>query len=218
MSLYQIYSDLQDEFLVAENSLLTFASNKPANWSIGSFAQDDIFYLDGWVSYVWQGWCKFCRSCLINSILGTTTGSGSITTKVPNASSEYAVSGASILAAKKKPIQWNPNAVLRLEPTWGDVDKINNIATRLNPSNEISILSGASMGSTAAKDFQTIRNACAHLNLQTGAEVSAINTRYITFPINHPTQSLFWSNPVSKDFLAIHTLDELLNSGFIMIG
>ncbi len=218
MALYQIYSDMYRDLLVAEDELLEFAANKPTTWTASAFALEDEFYLVGWLSYVWQTWCNFCRTCIISSAMGTTTGSGQIVAQLPDAIAETNVSGAAIRAAQRRPLVWTSNSVLRNEPTWGDVDKLHDVVIGMAPGNSAALLSGIAAASTAAKTLQTIRNAAAHRNHETLVSVNALRSRYVAFPILHPLHSLFWTSATKTEYLAIEALNELTTAAFVAIS
>src|SRR5262249_47581188 len=105
------------------------------------------------------------------------------------------------------------NTVLRAEPTWGDVDVLNKILTKLRPNNHTQLLSAFSAIYSSAKALQTIRNGTAHHNVQTMNEVRSLQSSYIVFRITHPTHALFWTEPSSNDFLVTFAIDELKVAG-----
>lgn len=49
--------------------------------------------------------------------------------------------------------------------------------------------------------MQLIRNAAAHTNDETMAEVRAIAVSYVAFPIVLPADAIFWSVPATGDFV-----------------
>lgn len=131
----------------------------------------------------------------------------------PFASSEAHVSGAAIRAKgmNKVPPYWGATSTtLRNEPTWGDVDTLARILPRLGSSNQSQLLAAISAASQSAKSLQFIRNAAAHNNPETMADVLAIRSQYVVFPITHPVHALYWTNPSSGDFLAPAALDDLV--------
>src|SRR5689334_5531064 len=106
------------------NALVThfrdFAANKGVPTSATHFALEDEALLEGLLSKVWQSWCSFCRSCVIESCMGTTTASGGPVHRLPQASSVAHASGAAIAARplRARPPYWGrPNTILRYEPT-----------------------------------------------------------------------------------------------------
>ena len=152
--------------------------------------------------------------------MGTTNGQGALVSQHMNALSEGHVSGAAIRAkATPTPPTWGrTNLILKNEPTWGDVDVLNLIIPRLGSANRAQLLAAFSSASDSAKALQTIRNASAHYNLQTMANIQGMRSQFISFPITHPIQALYWVNPISSDFLIQHALDELLEVGLAAIS
>jgi hypothetical protein len=71
------------------------------------------------------------------------------------------------------------------------------------------LLAAFSGVSPFAKALQLIRNAAAHHNQQTLAEILALQPSYQAFRINHPTQALFWLEPASNDFLVTSAIEGL---------
>jgi hypothetical protein len=147
----------------------------------------------------------------MSSCLGCVTATGGAVPPVAGATNEFEVSGAAIKAKRSAaPPYWGfPNSVLRLEPTWGDVDVLNTILSRLLPTNAPQLLAGFSSSYSKAKAIQTIRNGTAHLNAQTLAEVAAFSSAYHAFPIVHPVHALFWTDSGSGDFLVTRAIDDL---------
>jgi hypothetical protein len=136
------------------------------------------------------------------------------------ATTEAHVSGAAIIAKKNAsgPFWASPNQDLRLEPTWGDTDVLVRIVSRLVPNNSTSLLAGFSSSHPSAKALQLIRNASAHNNSQNMHDVMALRSSYIVFPVVHPIQALFWTEPTSKDFLVTSALVELKSSAQVTIA
>lgn len=220
MALYDHWSKLTDEFDQVSTHFHDFASGRTSISSATDFVLKDECTLEGLLSRTWQAWCGFCRSCVFESCLGTTSGQGSLITQHIYASSEAHVSGAAIRAkaTPKLPTWGGTNSILKNEPTWGDVDVLNRIIPRLGPANQGQLLAAFSSGSDSAKALQTIRNASAHYNQQTIASVQGIRSQFITFSITHPIQALYWINPNSSDFLIQHALDDLAEVGLAAIS
>jgi hypothetical protein len=193
-----------------------FAATKPALSSPAAFSFVDECLLEGLLSRAWQSWCTFSRRCVVESCLGSTTSAGLAVPGVHGVTTEAEVSGAARAARRNpNPPYWGsaPNTELRLEPTWGDVDVLNSILTRLNPSNATQLLAAFSEGHESAKALQAIRNAAAHNHNQSIAEIRRMSSAFIAFPISHPTHALFWITPTSKDFLITHSLADLCDVG-----
>lgn len=192
--------------------LSAFVSAKSSLASATDFSLREECLLEGMLSRIWQSWCRFCRLTVVRSCLGSTTASGVVVVPVAGALSEHHISGAACSAVRKHATNcWTaaPNTVLRLEPMWGDVDSLNKILTRLAPVNASQLLAAFSAAAGSAKALQKIRNGAAHSNPQTLAEIVGLGTAFVTFPITHPTQALFWVEPTSSDFLVLNAIDEL---------
>jgi hypothetical protein len=180
------------------------------------FSFGDECLLEGLLSRLWQSWNTFCRSCAIESCIGTADALGNKIAGLPGAASEADVSGAAILAKKSAtgPYWSSPNHQLRSEPTWGDVDVLSTLLTRLNPTNHSKMLAAFSSHSQSAKTLQTIRNGAAHNHHQNFSEIQKLRSAYVVFPITHPTHAMFWIEPKSKDFLVTHLIDDLKVAGY----
>lgn len=221
MALYARWTELCDELDRMTGLLRAFAAGRPTISGPTDFSLADECLLEGVLSRTWQAWNTFCRACVSESCLGTVDGSGLPVIAHPSATSEMHVSGAAI---KAKPIgsagpYWGPtNAVLRIEPTWGDVDVLDRIIRRLGPTNQAQLLAAMSTWSTSAKRLQAIRNAAAHHNPETMVGVLALRSASIAFPVTHPVQALFWQEPTTRDFLAVASIEGLRAAGMAAIG
>lgn len=220
MSLLAVWTELCDEFDRLSIHLRAFPSARPTITSASQFTIADECLLEGLLSRTWQAWAVFWRSCLCESCLGTTDATGAAVVAHPQAASEAHVSGAAIRAKSTgNPPTWGrANTNLRLEPTWGDVDVLTTIIPRLSPTNQGQLLAALSAGHQSAKALQLIRNAAAHHNAQTMADVQSIRSGYIVFAITHPTQALYWIEPTSRDFLILHAVEELRDAGLAAIS
>jgi hypothetical protein len=220
MSLQAAEAKLSSDLDLLSKYFRDFAATKPGITSASIFSTQEECLLEGLLSRSWQAWCAFCRSCVIESCTGTVDGNGTTIPSLPDAASDAHVSAAAIRAHKSaKPPYWgNTNTVLRSEPTWGDVDVLTNILQRLYPLNAGKLLAAFSSRSSSAKALQLIRNAAAHTNVQSVGEVLDLRSRYIVFPIGHPTHALFWVDPSSKDFLATQAIEELKDAAVSAIS
>jgi hypothetical protein len=219
MALSVVWTSFEQALELQSAHIRGFAAAKTITAST-DFSLLDECLLEGLLSRVWQSWNDFCRSCVIESCVGTTNANGSAIAGLPNATSDAHVSGASINAKKKRtgPFWGTPNTVLRNEPTWGDVDVLVKILTRLCPSNSAKMLAGFSSSHPSAKALQLIRNAAAHNHAQNMHEVLTLRSSYIVFPIAHPIQALFWTEPGSRDFLVMNAIADLKTAGLIAIS
>lgn len=212
--LFDCWKQLNSDFNKYFNEFDIFIKSQSGSFSASNFRLKEECYLEGMLSRVWQSWCIFCRSCLIESCLGTVSTSGVSISRLPFAHSESHVSGAAIRAKDnraKSPYWGNTNSVLRLEPTWGNVDLLVDIINRLSPNNSAQLIAAFSSGSINAKTLQVIRNATAHNNRETDLEVQNLRSRYKTFPITHPIQAIFWEQRHTMDFLVIDAMKNLLS-------
>ena len=210
MALYDAWLEFSNELdlLVSEFEIIGCAITWPV--SSNSFNLLDECTMEGLLSRTWQAWCSFCRACVIESCLGTVDGNGSLIAQHPSATTDLHVSAASIAAKKKKAVVWvGQNSILRHEPTWGDTDSLADIVPRLLPMNHLQLSSAFSSAHSSAKALQTIRNAAAHKNAQTMAEVVALMTGFLAYPIVHSTHALYWVEPVSSEFFVISALEDL---------
>jgi hypothetical protein len=219
MSLYATWTRLCDDIDVHISHFNLFFASRPVVSSAKDFGVADECLLEGHLSRIWQAWGAFCRSCVCQSCIGVVDGNGAPVAPHPSAASEDHVSSAVIRAKKNAHPFWgSSNTILRLEPTWGDTDVLVTVIPRIQPSNQGQLLAAFSQAHRSAKTLQTIRNAAAHHNFQTLAEVKLFQSNYLSFPITHPVQALGWVEPSSSDFLVIHVLEELREAALIAIS
>jgi hypothetical protein len=220
MALHAAWTQLVGELDLLSGHFRDFASAKTSLNSSSHFSLLDECLLEGLLSRGWQAWCGFCRSCVVESCVGTVGGAGVNIPALPDATSEAHVSGAAIRAkARPTPPYWGtPNTVLRAEPTWGDVDVLVKILTRLRPVNFAQMLAAFSSGHSSAKALQLIRNGAAHNNVQTRSEIETLRSSYVVFPISHPTHAMYWIEPSSSDFLITQAMQELKDAGSAAIA
>ncbi|QDM29361.1 hypothetical protein FNL56_27075 [Tardiphaga sp. vice304] len=211
MGLTAAFGILDAELNVLASELRSFSSGRAQLAAANQFSLLDECLLEGLLSRVWQSWCSFARVCVVDSCMGTTSASGAAVSPLIEAVSDPHVSWAAIRAKNKpNPPYWGAtNTVLRVEPTWGDVDVLNKILTKLRPSNHLQLLAAFSSITPSAKALQTIRNGAAHHNAETMAEVRSLQSSYVAFRIDHPTHALFWTEPTSSDFLVTFAIDEI---------
>ncbi|MEQ3679888.1 hypothetical protein [Pseudophaeobacter sp.] len=164
---------------------------------------------EGYVSALWQAWCSFCRELLIHSTQGAITASG------VNATSPHSACGEMEIAyvAKRLSNRLSVNAIRPLvgghqEHTWGDLSKLNLVASGIGCSNASSILSGLS-ACLRIEDLQLCRNASAHISKSTIQSVRASKVRYQNTSFRHPSDMMSWVDPVSSDFLWKSWMEEI---------
>ncbi len=165
---------------------------------------------EGLISSLWQTWCEFCRETVIGAVQGASTTAG-----IAVSSPIYAGRTEPQIAYIAKQLsQANNVGVIRSvagrhqEPTWGDVTKLTLIVAGLAPSNNATLLSGFG-GALAIKDLQTCRNASAHINVDTLAQVRASRVRYSDTHFRHPSDVMKWTDPITKDYLWRTWVDEI---------
>jgi hypothetical protein len=146
--------------------------------------------------------------------MGTVTSRGLSVIGLPHAVSDAHVSNAAILANRSRSPYWgSTNLLRRLEPTWGDVDVLAKILPRLGPANAGQMLAAFSSASSSARALQRIRNGAAHNHTQNLDEIMLLQSAYFAFPITHAVHAMFWVEPVSRDFLVTHAIEELKDAG-----
>jgi hypothetical protein len=213
MALASILIDLDRVFVQLEATLRSYLAEKPVPQAADQFHPRDEYVLEGVLSRVWQAWSSFNRSCLIESCLGTTSATGVAIPAVRANLSSGHVSKAAIdvkAARFQRSPSWNgTNALLRREPTWGDVDVLNGVVRCLQPRNSAQLLAALSSVSQHAKTLQCIRNAAAHANTQTLSEVRARQSAYVSFPIGEAAHALLWLSGPRRDYLLFHAMEEL---------
>jgi hypothetical protein len=220
VALVPAFHALDKELDLLAGELRSFAASRSPVDAANRFSLLDECLLEGLLSRVWQAWCSFARSCVINSCVGSTSAYGAAIQALSDAKSEAHVSAAAIRAKNREnPPYWGPtNTVLRVEPTWGDVDILHKILTKLRPNNHVQLLAAFSSISSSAKALQLIRNGAAHHNAQTLSEIRNLQSSYVVFRISHPTHALFWIEPSTSDFLVTFAIDELKIAAQAAIG
>lgn len=163
---------------------------------------------EGLVSSLWQSWCGFSRSVLLDSIKGAITNSGIVTTSPFINHSESQIA----FVAKQLNQGTNISDIRSLppyqEPTWGDLDCLGRIAAGIDCSNANTLLSAFS-GAHKISDLQMCRNACAHLTSHNLTEIRAAKVRYLNTTSIHPSDLIFWIDPSTNYFLWRTWLDEI---------
>jgi hypothetical protein len=168
------------------------------------------------MSALWQAWCVYCRDIVIGSAAGAITTSGNLTSSIYcGRTTEEIAYVAARYASSKAVTTIQPISAMRKEPTWGDVTKLNLIINGINPTNRANLFSGIA-GISLIKDLQLFRNASAHVNIETIADVKNSRVRYDETNFRHPSDTMFWVDPKTKDYLWKSWLEEIdLVSDFI---
>lgn len=170
---------------------------------------DKFALQEGYVSALWQAWCSFCRELIIHSSRGAITSSGVGTTSPHNALGEMEIAYIAKQLSNNAPITTiRPLAGSHQEHTWGDLSKVNLVASTIGCSNHASILTGLS-ACVRIQDLQLCRNACAHISRSTLQGVKAAKVRYLDNSFKHPSDMIFWVDPSNLDFLWKSWIDEI---------
>jgi hypothetical protein len=164
---------------------------------------------EGLVSALWQCWCAFCRDVLLGSALGTSTRAGiPVTSPLASNSEPEICYVARELSFRRSVTRIRPLAGSHLEPTWGDLGKLNLILSGIAFSNQAQLLSafGAAL---ALIDLQICRNASAHINSDTLATIRSARVRYQDTQFAHPSDVIFWVDPRTRDYVWKTWVDEI---------
>ena len=181
------------------------------------FTTEDLCLLEGVLSRIWQAWCRFCRETIMESCVGTTDLSGPVA-GLATAISMPHVSAAAVQVKNRQRVTWvGQNTVLRMEPTWGSIDALIDIIRYLAPTNAAKLNGMCAVASPSAKVLQTARNAAAHDNTQTLADLLQLGTAYTTFPTNHACQSLFWIEAATGGYLLPQAVEDLKDAATLAV-
>lgn len=157
------------------------------------------------VSDIWNCWCDFCRNVIITSCRGTLTRSGKVIAERKSDNSWQKIGyDASQVLRKKSIVPGKMLTFRRHEPTWGDVSSLVQIVNKISISNSPQLLSAFGMSLRGPKHIQTVRNACAYIDIESIDEVNKISIYYLGPRISHPFE-LIWSLDPSTKSDAIFT-------------
>lgn len=139
------------------------------------------------LNIIWNNWCQFWRNYWIFNICG-----GIYLDKIryigiyPSLSPNQACAYAAHLRSCSPIRSYNYGDYIQhyQEPTWGDYDRIVNIATNLSNHPQLSsrmnyIISILPAYMNELKDFQKIRNSFVHLNYGAIKDLENIKSNYI---------------------------------------
>ncbi|SMX37652.1 hypothetical protein MAA8898_01216 [Maliponia aquimaris] len=164
---------------------------------------------EGLVSLLWQTWCTFCRDVVIASARSALTDSGAITSSPYSGNNEKEVAYVARKVARGERVtSIREISGSYLEPTWGDPAKLNSIITGLGSSNSPALLSAFGV-STRIQDLQMCRNTCAHLNGENITIMQRAKVRYNSTRMQHPSDFIFWEDPLTQDFVWRSWIDEM---------
>lgn len=205
ISLEGIQKHFLQRLKIADGAFERHVVDTPLTYRFDCYA-----FQEGLLSNLWQSWNLFCRDILIASAQGANTLAGVPTASPYTGRPEAEISYVSTKLSKNQSIgRIQPLAGRHLEPTWGDAVKLNRISVGIDASNSGSLASAFS-GVKLISDLQKCRNACAHLNSETVALVVGTRVRYDDTSFRHPSQMMFWSDPVTRDFAWKAWIDEMV--------
>lgn len=178
-----------------------------------TISNEDLFFLNGIIDYVWQSWNRFSREYFIKCCLGCIAKNGAVIQPATNVSPPT-TERISYLATKvNRPYQivaGGSNNILRFEPTWGDIDKILSLSHLCGLSNHSVVTSSFGGGLLGPKHLQKVRNAVAHLNKETYAELLTLSSLYRSGKIRHPAASLFWRTTDTDNYALSSWIEDML--------
>lgn len=190
MDLARAYLNLERRLSWADESFRS--QYRLANKAI---TNEEVFFLNGLVDYVWQAWNRFSREYFFNCCMGCYTKNGVQIAAANNLQpvNEERISYIATMLSRPHKITTNGlNSILRLEPTWGDIDKIISLSTLFQLSNHANVTASFGGGLLGPKHLQKVRNAIAHLNKETHSNVMGMASLYRSGKLRHPVSSVFW--------------------------
>lgn len=196
ISLESIQLKLQQRLRVLDSAFERQLIDQIAKYRVDKFAIQE-----GYISSLWQIWCKFSRDLFINSAQGAITQTGAVTTSPHAALGEMEIAFVAKKLSNRETINHiRPLQGSHQEHTWGDLSKMNLVATGIGCSNSPTILTALS-ACLRIEDLQLCRNASAHINNSTLQSVRASKVRYNDTKLRHPSDMIYWTDPTSNDFL-----------------
>lgn len=195
--------------LSARLQILTSGFNRHLTTASSMRLLDRAAVREGYVSSLWQAWCRFFRSVILTSATGGLTSSGRPITCMYSMHSEAEL----LFIAKQIANRAHIRRVRAIsgshqEPTWGDIDKALLISNGMGLSNSQQLLSALSLASTI-KVLQLCRNATAHLGPVQLAELGATRVPFDDTKLLHPTDACFWIDPNTCGYLWDTWIDEI---------
>ena len=89
------------------------------------------------------------------------------------------------------------------------MNKLIGIANQLNSANKAQLIAAFGAGMRGPLHIQKIRNAAAHWNKETLGGVVSLGPYYISDPIRHPSEAIFWIHPSSGDYAFCAWIEDL---------
>ena len=174
-----------------------------------------VNFLEGLVSNAWQLTCHFNRTHIILSSQGAILCDGSIIAPrshpIGNQESRIIYEAKQYSKVGGRPKNTITKNVLHYsEPTWADPNVYTRVVSGVKPNNEAIVTGSVSSYYNSFSHLQTIRNACAHLNINNLNDVRALSPLYVASYISHPTGSLLWTERASGDPVFIKILGDLI--------
>ncbi|EOJ9612173.1 MULTISPECIES: hypothetical protein [unclassified Serratia (in: enterobacteria)] len=165
---------------------------------------------EGLMSSLWQAWCMYCRTIIFGSLTDGLTVNGN---RVSSAYSHLTDRELVFLAQKASQGANLAATIVRsaqphIEMTWGDALKLNPVITAFNPTNSGILISGLGAVSLLL-DLQKFRNANAHITSFTIGEVKRAQVRYTHTKFRHPSDTMFWIDPQTNDYLWKSWIEEI---------
>lgn len=199
---YQIKLERRTETL--NSAFLRLSRNRKSLRKFDRFALQE-----GLISQLWQVWSDFSRSTALSSLKGTISATG---VEINSEYSGYSISEirfATMKAARQQPVgTCRAIGGDHLDPTYGDLSKMNKIVSALMPSNSSQLLS-AFGSAVLLPDLQTVRNACAHVSPDRINDIRSLQVRYDNTDFMHPSDTIFWVDPTTNDFSWHSWVDEM---------
>lgn len=203
-SLPKLLAKLEQRISTLEAAYLRFALRRSTVRKVDRFV-----FQTGLVSETWQAWNSFSRSLIITSLQGTSSASGLPITSTYSTNSFDEIRFAAMKASQGKTVgALKPISGDRHEPTWGDLKKANAIVLALGPSNHAQVLSAYGSAVLLA-DLQKVRNVCAHISSDGLNDIRSLQVRYSENRFSHPSDSIFWIDPHTKDYSWLSWTDEM---------
>ncbi|MES0221461.1 hypothetical protein [Citrobacter freundii] len=164
---------------------------------------------EGLMSSLWQAWCIYCRTIIFGSITdGITLGGNRVSSGYSHLSDREIVYLARKASTSNIGTLTVRAAAAHVELTWGDALILNPIISSFHPTNEANLLSA--FGSVSMLlDLQKFRNANAHITGFTISEIKKAQVRYSNNGFRHPSDTMFWVDPQTNDYLWKSWVDEI---------
>lgn len=200
-----IYSNFVRKLDIAEDVFVEWVANSGSKLS-----RSDLMFLEGLLSTVWQNWGMFSRGVVMASALGCTTRGGVVVSGVVLPLTRKRVSYVAMRASKGAVVHPGfENSVLRKEPTWGDVSMIQKVIQTIGPGNMGHLISAFGSVTRGPRHLQVVRNAAAHRNAETFAEVQSLRAFYTVKKIRHPSEVALWIDPGMRDYALLGWIAEM---------